>query len=88
MKCANPLCPTEALYLRSGTLHSIDCVGDGDRILKRQIIWLCDSCEQLFAVEPWRSPGEQLQPRAKPALPYSVTKERYSLRRKMSVGGR
>ena len=69
MKCANPLCRTEALYLRSGTLHSIDYVEDGDHAIRRRIIWLCDSCAQIFAVEPWRLPGEQLQQR-----PKSVTK--------------
>jgi len=86
MKCANPLCQSETLYLRSGTLHSIDCEDEGQTI-KRRIIWLCDDCRQHFAVEPWRSPGEQLQPRPKPALPQSVTETHY-FRRKVSPGGR
>jgi len=88
MKCANPLCPTEALYLRSGTLHSIDCLEEENQTVKRRIIWLCDSCNQLFTVEPWRSPGEQLQQRAKTAVPHPVAKEKYHSRRKMSVGSR
>ena len=71
MKCANPHCRNEALYLRSGTLHSIDYVEDGDLTIKRRIIWLCESCAQIFAVEPWRLPGEQLQPRPKPAIKHS-----------------
>lgn len=68
MKCANPLCRTESLYLRSGTLHSIDYVEDGDNTIRRRIIWLCDSCAQVLAVEPWRLPGEQLRQRPKPVL--------------------
>ena len=88
MKCANPLCQTEALYLRSGTLHSIDCQEEETHTVKRRIIWLCDSCEQLFSVEPWRSPGEQLQKRPKPALPHPVAEEKYHSRRRISVGGR
>jgi len=85
MKCANPLCRTEALYLRSGTLHSIDCLEEKSDTVKRRIIWLCESCNQLFVVEPWRSPGEQLQMRPKSALPQPAAEEKYHSRRKMSV---
>ena len=74
MKCANPLCGAEALYLRRGTLHSVDYVEDGENTVKRRIIWLCDSCEQTFAVEPWRLPGEQLQKRPKPVLKHPSSK--------------
>jgi hypothetical protein len=88
MKCANPTCRTEALYLRSGTLHSIDYVEDEHHTVKRRIIWLCESCAQIFAVEPWRLPGEQLQQRPKPVLPASTSEERTVMRRKMSLGQR
>jgi hypothetical protein len=70
MKCANPHCRTETLYLRSGTLHSIDCVeGEGEDAISRRIIWLCELCSQVIAVEPWRAPGEQLRPRSKLTSP-------------------
>ena len=85
MKCANPLCRTEALYLRSGTLHSIDCI-EGEAI-RRQIIWLCEICNQQFTVEPWRSPGEQLQRRPKPALPGPAPAAQMHARR-LSLGVR
>ena len=88
MKCANPVCRTEALYLRSGTLHSVDYVEGLDNTVKRRIIWLCDACAQVFAVEPWRLPGEQLQQRPQAELPQPIAKEKYHSRRKISPGGR
>ena len=87
MKCANPLCRTEALYLRSGMLHSIDCVEGEERAIRRRIIWLCDACNQQFIIEPWRSPGEQLRHRPKPALPSPAPAERGS-HQKFSYGVR
>ena len=87
MKCANPLCRTEELYLRSGALHSID-IEDESRKVKRRIIWLCESCKELFSVEPWRSPVEQLQQRPKPAIPFPAAEEKYFSRRKISMGSR
>ena len=88
MKCANPLCRSEELYLRSGALHSIDCVEEESGSVTRRIIWLCDSCKLLFSVEPWRSPGEQLQQRAKPAIPLPAAEGKYFSRRKISMGSR
>jgi hypothetical protein len=88
MKCANPHCQAESLYLRSGTLHSIDYVEEGNNAVKRRIIWLCDSCAQLFAVEPWRLPGEQLQQRPKPVLPHSTSESRRMARRRVSLSQR
>src|SRR5580704_999800 len=86
MKCANPHCRTEVLYLRSGTLHSIDCVEDESRAVKRRIIWLCDSCKQLFSVEPWRSPGEQLQQRPKPVMKHPSSEPKPVAARKTFPG--
>ena len=68
MKCANPLCNTEGLYLRSGTLHAIDSVVEDAksperRSIRRKIIWLCGRCTGILEVETWRPPGQQLQPR-------------------------
>lgn len=71
MKCANRLCKAESLYFRSGSLHAVDCVDeeitDGKPILRQKVIWLCENCSNLFAIDTWRQPGEQLHAR-KPAL--------------------
>lgn len=67
MTCANPACNAESLYLRSGGIYAVDFL-DGVRpagecqIIQRRVIWLCDTCTGLFAVETWRPPGEQLRP--------------------------
>lgn len=66
MKCANPSCVTQTLYLRNGRICEFDVLtgagaGEGQIILRR-VIWLCDACMHSFAVETWRPPGEQLRP--------------------------
>ncbi|HEX4008283.1 MAG TPA: hypothetical protein VHX60_19060 [Acidobacteriaceae bacterium] len=67
MKCANPACGVETLYLRSGGIYGIDFLdgtgvpGEGQIILRR-VIWLCDACTGNFAIETWRPPGEQMRP--------------------------
>jgi hypothetical protein len=67
MKCANPACGAQALYLRSGGIDSVDFLGadriaGGCQIIRRRVIWLCDACTSLFAVETWRPPGQQVRP--------------------------
>ncbi|MFY9745107.1 MAG: hypothetical protein WBD98_12525 [Acidobacteriaceae bacterium] len=67
MTCANPACGTEALYLRSGGIYSVDFLGADEHAgecqnLRRRVIWLCDACTSLFAVETWRPPGQQVRP--------------------------
>jgi hypothetical protein len=48
MRCANPICGGETLYLRSGTIYGVDFLGgtgvpgEGQIILRR-VIWLCDA---------------------------------------------
>jgi hypothetical protein len=59
MTCANPACGTESLYLRSGGIYHVDLPGGpgnaGEcQIIQRRVIWLCDACTHLFAVETWR----------------------------------
>jgi hypothetical protein len=66
MTCANRLCGTESLYLRSGGIYAVDFLGATDeaggcQIILRRVIWLCDICAGLFAVETWRPPGEQVR---------------------------
>lgn len=67
MKCANPLCNTETMYLRSGCLYEVDFPVDVSNPVERQtaqrrIIWLCEICSHQFAVETWRPPGRQMRP--------------------------
>ena len=68
MKCANPNCDSEGLYLRSGSLHTLDfeiadSTESGSEAIGRKIVWLCGKCTNHFEVQPWRPPGQQLQPR-------------------------
>jgi len=72
MRCAHDECGLEVEYLRKGSLHIIDIPGAGDAMPARKIIWLCDSCSQRLVVDPWRPPGQQLQPRRKRAISGSV----------------
>jgi hypothetical protein len=66
MTCANPACLTETLYLRSGGIFAVDLPGAADagecQSIQRRVIWLCDACTGIFAVETWRPPGEQVRP--------------------------
>ncbi len=71
MTCANPACTAQELYLRSGGIYAVDFL-DGSRetgecqIIQRRVIWLCDACTGMFAVETWRPPGEQVRPSRSP----------------------
>lgn len=65
MKCANCLCNAESLYFRSGSLHAVDCIAteeqvEGKAILRQKVIWLCENCSNLFTIDTWRPPGQQL----------------------------
>ena len=67
MTCANPACGAQTLYLRSGGIFAVDfpggagIPGDG-QVIQRRVIWLCQACSGLFAVETWRPPGQQVRP--------------------------
>jgi hypothetical protein len=67
MTCANPECRAESLYLRSGGIYHIDVLDEAGnagecQIIQRRVIWLCDICTGLFAIETWRPPGQQVRP--------------------------
>lgn len=66
MKCANPMCRSESMYFRSGSLHCID-PSKGPPAkgaeAKRRIVWLCRNCSDHWAVETWRPAGQQMRPR-------------------------
>ncbi|HEX4311274.1 MAG TPA: hypothetical protein VHZ25_14670 [Acidobacteriaceae bacterium] len=83
MKCANPACGTESLYLRGGKIYHVDfLVGTGKagegQIIQRRVIWLCDACTGLFAVETWRPPGEQVRPSRRPLIGFPRARGRKS----------
>jgi hypothetical protein len=67
MRCANPDCQAEALYLRSGSVYCIDrtCANSAGGLTdpqgQRQMIWVCRACSPLCVVETWRRPGDQLR---------------------------
>jgi len=57
----------EELYLRSGGIYHVDFLGESGnagegQVIQRRVIWLCDACTSLFAVETWRPPGQQVRP--------------------------
>lgn len=74
MRCANPQCNAEALYLRSGSIYCVDRPGKHHSRLpeeamgeepmdagQRHIIWLCRKCSERCVVETWRPAGEQIR---------------------------
>ena len=77
MRCANPTCGAETLYLRTGGIFAVDFLGGADsgecQGIRRKVIWLCDACNCLFAVETWRPPGQQIREQARPPRSYPVT---------------
>jgi hypothetical protein len=67
MQCAGPACGEETLYLRSGGSLAVDFLGGTrtageSQIAQRRVIWLCDACTDLFAVETWRPPEKRVRP--------------------------
>lgn len=63
LECAIPQCEGREKFLRSGTLHLIDC-NRGDGVIGKKMIWLCARCTQEYTVQTWRPVGEQIRPRA------------------------
>jgi hypothetical protein len=64
MQCANPLCATETIYFRGGSLHWIDrdaVNGSEAQAEHLHLVWLCPACTHCFVVETWRTPGQQLR---------------------------
>jgi hypothetical protein len=66
MQCANPVCPAQTLYLRSGGIFAVDVIDASGRvgerqIIQRRVIWLCDACIGAFSIETWRPPGQQVR---------------------------
>jgi hypothetical protein len=69
VRCANPKCSKELLYLRDGTLHMLDLEPQADgrfnpnggpfatRRSLSKFFWLCGDCSKLFIVKRWTASG-------------------------------
>jgi hypothetical protein len=78
MRCANPKCSVELVYLRGGSvqlleLESLPSVSsDGEdyefsiQPSPRRFFWLCDECSHTFVVRHWTPLGVILEPRNSP----------------------
>lgn len=62
LECAIPQCEGREKFLRSGTLHLVDCKGS-DGAIGKKMVWLCALCTQQYIVQTWRPAGEQIRPR-------------------------
>jgi len=67
MTCATPACGAEALDVRQGGVHEVVFLAGTGRagecqIIQRRVIWLCDACTGLLAVETGRPREEHKRP--------------------------
>lgn len=91
MRCANPQCSTEVLYLRDGSLQLLQYEPDSDytldgeegafpmRSLPCRFFWLCEACTRLYVMKQWTARGLVLSLRA-PASVISVSSKPMKLR--------
>jgi hypothetical protein len=75
MRCANPQCSKELLYLREGTLELLELEshsgnqfrpdegGFAMRSLPSKFFWLCGECAKTLMVKRWTTSGLVLVPR-------------------------
>jgi hypothetical protein len=75
MRCANPECSAELVYLRGGSVQLLelepDLSGSGDQenyefsthTPPRRFFWLCDACSHSYMVKRWTPVGIVLEPR-------------------------
>jgi hypothetical protein len=69
MRCANPQCSKELLYLREGSLQLLALESDSDEESKQddgafamkprrsRFFWLCGECSKTHIVEQWTTSG-------------------------------
>jgi hypothetical protein len=69
MRCANPNCSKELLYLREGTLQLLELESDSDqqsrqddgafaiKDLSSKFFWLCGECSKTHMVKQWTTSG-------------------------------
>lgn len=66
MRGVRPACGAEALCLLQASGKVVVLGGTGKagegRIAQRRVIWLCDACTDLSAVETWRAHGRPERP--------------------------
>jgi hypothetical protein len=77
MRCANPHCSKELLYLREGSLQLLELEPDsGDQSrqddgsfamkpLRSKFFWLCGECSKTHIIKQWTPSGLFLVPRHK-----------------------
>ena len=65
MRCANPKCAKELLYLREGSVHLLALEQESDdqflhddgafavKPLRSQFFWLCGECSKTHTVKQW-----------------------------------
>jgi hypothetical protein len=75
MICANPACGTRSNDRQQSRIFFVDFLGDpgeaGEcQIIQRRVIWLCDACTGIFAVETWRPPGPPVRPSGSPRMSF------------------
>jgi hypothetical protein len=69
MRCANPQCSKELLYLREGSLQLLELESDSDdqsrlddgafamKPLRSKFFWLCGECSKTHIVKEWTTSG-------------------------------
>jgi hypothetical protein len=69
MRCANPQCSKELLYLREGSLQLLELESDSDdpsrqddgafamKPLRSKFFWLCGECSKTHIVKGWTTSG-------------------------------
>ena len=69
MRCANPHCSKELLYLREGSLQLLELESDSDdqsrqddgafamKPLRSKFFWLCGECSKTQIVKQWTTSG-------------------------------
>jgi hypothetical protein len=69
MRCANPECSKELLYLREGSLQLLELESDSDdqsrqddgafamKPLRSKFFWLCGECSKTHIVKEWTTSG-------------------------------
>src|SRR6266568_3959910 len=75
MRCANPECSAELIYLRGGSVQLLelepDLNGSGEaenyefstQNPPRRFFWLCDVCAHSYLMKRWTPIGVVLEPR-------------------------
>lgn len=78
MRCANPKCSSELIYLRSGSVQllefepALDALSENEdyefsiQPSPRRFFWLCGQCSNTFVIKHWTSFGVVLETKNAP----------------------